>query len=192
MAEGTILPYLDVPLQHASPSVLKAMKRPANTENMLRRIESWRTTCPDITLRSTFIVGFPGETEADFNLLLDFIKEIQFDRVGAFKYSAVEGAAANQLEHQVDEELKEERLAHLMETQSQISHDKLADKVGQPMRVIVDSIDNKGAIARGAADAPEVDGLVFIDDMTEGLSPGDFVDVKIIDHNEHDLWAELL
>jgi len=192
MAEGKILPYLDIPLQHSSPSILKAMKRPANTENMLRRIESWRNICPDITLRSTFIVGFPGETEADFDNLLSFVSEIQFDRVGAFKYSAVEGAAANQLENVLDEAIKEERLARLMELQSQISFNKLTGKIGQSIRVIVDSIDDKGVVARSAADAPEIDGLVFIEDITEGLTPGDFVDVKITDNNEHDLWAELL
>jgi ribosomal protein S12 methylthiotransferase len=192
MAEGKILPYLDIPLQHSSPCILKAMKRPANTENMLRRIESWRETCPDISLRSTFIVGFPGETEADFDDLLNFVREIQFDRVGAFKYSAVEGAAANQLDNQVDEAVKEERLARLMALQSNISFKKLGGKIGQSMRVIVDSIDHKGVVARSAADAPEVDGLVFIEDITAGLTPGDFVDVKIVDNNEHDLWAELL
>ncbi len=192
MAEGKILPYLDIPLQHSSPSILKAMKRPANTENMLRRIESWRKICPDITLRSTFIVGFPGETEADFENLLAFVKEIQFDRVGAFKYSAVDGAAANQLDNPVDDTIKAERLALLMEAQSQISYQKLSAKIGQSIRVIVDSIDDKGVVARSAADAPEVDGLVFIEDITAGLAAGDFVDVKIIDNNEHDLWAEML
>jgi len=191
MAEGRILPYLDIPLQHSSPSILRAMKRPANTENMLRRIESWRNICPDISLRSTFIVGFPGETEADFEGLLDFVREIQFDRVGAFKYSAVEGATANQLDNPVDEDIKEERLARLMDVQSQISFDKLTAKIGQSMRVIIDSIDDQGVIARSAADAPEVDGLVFIENIAEGFTPGDFVDVKIIDNNEHDLWAEL-
>jgi ribosomal protein S12 methylthiotransferase len=192
MAEGRLLPYLDIPLQHSSPSILRAMKRPANTENMLRRIESWRKICPDISLRSTFIVGFPGETEADFDNLLSFVREIHFDRVGAFKYSAVDGAIANQLDNPVDEDIKQERLARLMELQSQISFKKLTDKVGQSIRVIVDSIDDKGVVARSAADAPEVDGLVFIEDITQGLTPGDFVDVKIIDNNEHDLWAELL
>ena len=198
MAEGKILPYLDVPLQHSSPSILRAMKRPANTENMLKRIASWRDVCPDITLRSTFIVGFPGETEQDFEDLLSFTKEIQFDRVGAFKYSPVEGAAANKLANPVPEELKEERLARLMELQSEISFNKLQAKVGQSMRVIIDSIDEKGLIARSAADAPDVDGLVFIDalddsqiDQAAGLNPGDFIDVEIVDNSEHDLFAEL-
>ncbi len=199
MAEGKILPYLDIPLQHSSAKILKAMKRPANSENMLKRIASWREICPDITLRSTFIVGFPGETEEDFEDLLAFIKEIQFDRVGAFKYSPVEGAAANELANPVAETIKEERLARLMELQSQISFNKLQAKTGQSMRVIIDSIDDKGIIARSAADAPDVDGLVFIEaledsevEQSAGLNPGDFIDVKIIDNSEHDLWAELL
>ncbi|MDX2506129.1 MAG: 30S ribosomal protein S12 methylthiotransferase RimO [Gammaproteobacteria bacterium] len=199
MAEGKILPYLDVPLQHASADILQAMKRPANSENMLKRIASWRDICPDITLRSTFIVGFPGETEQDFEHLLKFTKAIQFDRVGAFKYSPVEGAAANELANPVAEAVKQERLDRLMEVQSEISFNKLQAKVGQSMRVIVDSIDEKGVIARSAADAPDVDGLVFIDplddpavDQSAGLSPGDFIAVKIVDNSEHDLWAELL
>jgi len=199
MAEGKILPYLDIPLQHSSPDILRAMKRPANSENMLKRIASWRDVCPDITLRSTFIVGFPGETEQDFEDLLAFTKAIQFDRIGAFKYSPVEGAAANKLPNPVPEAVKEERLARLMELQSEISFNKLQAKIGQSMRVLVDSIDDKGVIARSAADAPDVDGLVFIDnvdnpevDQTAGLAPGNFVDVKIVDNSEHDLWAELL
>ncbi len=199
MAEGKILPYLDIPLQHSSAKILKAMKRPANSENMLKRIASWREICPDITLRSTFIVGFPGETEEDFEDLLAFIKEIQFDRVGAFKYSPVEGAAANKLANPVAENIKEERLARLMELQSEISFNKLQSKIGRSMRVLIDSIDDKGIIARSAADAPDVDGLVFIEpledsevDQSAGLNPGDFIDVKIIDNSEHDLWAELL
>jgi ribosomal protein S12 methylthiotransferase len=199
MAEGKILPYLDIPLQHSSAKILKAMKRPANSENMLKRIASWREICPDITLRSTFIVGFPGETEEDFDDLLTFIKEIQFDRVGAFKYSPVEGAAANELADPVPEAIKEERLARLMEIQSEISFHKLQAKIGQTMRVLIDAIDEKGIVARSAADAPDVDGLVFIEpledsevDQTAGLNPGDFINVKIIDNSEHDLWAELL
>ncbi len=198
MAEGKILPYLDVPLQHSSPAILKAMKRPANSENMLRRIASWREVCPDITLRSTFIVGFPGETEQDFEDLLEFTQAIQFDRVGAFKYSAVEGAPANALANPVPEALKEERLERLMALQSEISFNKLQAKVGRTMKVIIDSIDDKGAIARSAADAPDVDGLVFIDALKDAqieqaadLNPGDFVDVTIVDHSEHDLFAEL-
>ncbi len=199
MAEGKILPYLDIPLQHSSAKILKAMKRPANSENMLERIASWREICPDISLRSTFIVGFPGETEDDFQHLLDFIKRIQFDRVGAFKYSAVEGAAANALAEPVAEEIKEQRLQQLMEVQADISFHKLQAKIGVSMRVLIDAIDDKGIIARSAADAPDVDGLVFIEPVAEvsieqmaGLNPGDFIDVKIIDNSEHDLWAELL
>ncbi len=199
MAEGKILPYLDIPLQHCSEAILKAMKRPANSENMLKRIASWREICPDITLRSTFIVGFPGETEVQFEELLEFVEQIQFDRIGAFKYSPVEGADANALANPVAEEVKEQRLARLMALQSEISYNKLQGKTGQSMRVIIDSIDEKGVVARSAADAPEVDGLVFIDalenvdfDQTAGLNPGDFINVKIIDNSEHDLWAELL
>jgi ribosomal protein S12 methylthiotransferase len=199
MAEGKILPYLDIPLQHSSPAILKSMKRPANTENMLNRIETWRDICPDISLRSTFIVGFPGETEQDFEDLLQFTETIQFDRIGAFKYSPVAGAAANELPNAVPEAVKEERLERLMNLQSQISYKKLQGKIGQSMRVLIDSIDDKGVVARSAADAPDVDGLVFIDaednpeiDQAAGLKPGDFVSVKIIDHSEHDLWAELI
>ncbi len=199
MAEGKILPYLDIPLQHCSEAILKAMKRPANSENMLKRIASWREICPDITLRSTFIVGFPGETEAQFEELLEFVEQIQFDRIGAFKYSPVEGAAANALPNPVAEDIKEQRLARLMALQAEISFNKLQGKIGQSMRVIIDSIDEKGVVARSAADAPEVDGLVFIDalenvdfDQTAGLNPGDFINVRIIDNSEHDLWAELL
>jgi len=199
MAQGKILPYLDIPLQHSSPKILKAMKRPANTENMLKRIAQWREICPDITLRSTFIVGFPGETEEDFADLLAFVKDIQFDRVGAFKYSAVEGAAANELADPVAEEIKEQRLEQLMTVQAEISFNKLQAKIGRSMRVLIDTIDDKGIVARSAADAPEVDGLVFLEAEDEseleqfaGLNPGDFIDVKIIDNSEHDLWAELL
>jgi ribosomal protein S12 methylthiotransferase len=199
MAEGKILPYLDIPLQHSSPRILKAMKRPANSENMLKRIASWRAICPDITLRSTFIVGFPGETEEEFEELLTFIQIIQFDRVGAFKYSPVEGAQANDLDSPVAEEIKEERLARLMALQSEISFNKLQNKVGCRMTVLIDSIDDKGLIARSSADAPEVDGLVFVDGLDDDqieqaahLNPGDFVDVEITDHSEHDLFAKLI
>ncbi len=187
MAEGKILPYLDIPLQHANTDILKAMKRPANTENMLQRIASWREICPDITLRSTFIVGFPGETEAQFEELLEFTRKIQYDRIGAFKYSAVEGAAANQIAEPVPEEVKEQRLARLMELQAEISFNKLQKKIGQSMRVLINSIDEKGVVARSAADAPEVDGLVFIDalenaefDQTAGLKPGILLMLKLL------------
>ncbi|MBF0264564.1 MAG: 30S ribosomal protein S12 methylthiotransferase RimO [Gammaproteobacteria bacterium] len=189
MAENIVLPYLDIPLQHANHDVLKSMKRPANQENMLKRIASWRDICPDITLRSTFIVGFPGETEAQFAELLDFIQEIQFDRVGAFAYSDVKGAQSNLLSNHVAEDVKQERLAKFMEVQAQISRNKLANRVGQTIRVIVDSEDDEGVIARSAADAPEIDGLVFVDNV-EGTTPGDFLTVKIVDSSEHDLWGE--
>jgi ribosomal protein S12 methylthiotransferase len=167
------------------------MKRPANQENMLRRIQSWRDICPDITLRSTFIVGFPGETEQQFEELLDFLAEIRFDRVGAFAYSAVDGAQANKLSHPVDEAVKQERLERFMSVQEQISKEKLAQKVGKIQRVIVDSQDEKGVIARSQADAPEIDGFVFVDNI-EGAKPGDFLTVKITDSSEHDLFAEVL
>ncbi|HHO81661.1 MAG TPA: 30S ribosomal protein S12 methylthiotransferase RimO, partial [Halothiobacillus sp.] len=162
MAEGKILPYLDIPFQHASPRILKAMKRPASSENMLERIRRWREICPQITLRSTFIVGFPGETEADFQSLLDFLEEAQLDRVGCFTYSPVDGAAANELADPVPEAIKQERLDRFMEVQARISAEKLARKIGQTMTVLVDEIDEEGAIARSPADAPEIDGNVFI------------------------------
>lgn len=189
MAEGKILPYLDIPLQHASPTILKAMKRPANAENALRRIEGWREVCPDITLRSTFIVGFPGETEADFNMLLDFIREAKLDRVGAFAYSPVEGAKANELANHIPEEIQQQRLEQFMQTQAQISKQKLVEKVGSSIKVLVDQIDDDGVIARSTADAPEIDGLVYIEDA-EGLSVGDFVEVKITESDEYDLWGK--
>ncbi|QKQ27703.1 30S ribosomal protein S12 methylthiotransferase RimO [Candidatus Reidiella endopervernicosa] len=188
MADGTILPYLDAPLQHASPPILKAMRRPANSENALRRIEQWRRDCPDLTLRSTFIVGFPGETEEDFETLLDFIEEAGIDRAGAFTYSAVEGATANELPGAVPEELKLERLERLMERQEEISADRLAAKVGRKMRVLVDDIEGDLAIARSGGDAPEVDGVVIINDGGE-LPVGEFVEVEIDASDAHDLWA---
>src|SRR5512135_2329706 len=162
MADGIILPYLDVPFQHANERILKLMKRPASSENVLARIKAWRETCPDITLRSTFIVGFPGETEEEFEELLDFVEEAQLDRVGAFKYSPVEGAAANALPDHVDPDVQEDRLARLMYLQEEISAAKLAKKVGQTMTVLVDDVDEEGAVARSAADAPEIDGLVYV------------------------------
>lgn len=189
MAEGKILPYLDIPLQHASPAILKAMKRPANTENALRRIEAWRKTCPDITLRSTFIVGFPGETESDFTMLLDFIREARLDRVGAFAYSPVEGAKANELDNHVPEEVQQQRLEQFMQTQAEISKEKLAEKVDRSIKVLIDQIDDQGIIARSAADAPEIDGLVYVEE-TEGLNVGDFVEVKITKSDEYDLWGK--
>lgn len=191
MAEGKILPYLDIPLQHASPSLLKAMKRPANAENTLKRIQSWRAICPEITLRSTFIVGFPGETEDDFEQLLNFLDEAQLDRVGCFAYSAVEGATANELPNPVEEELKQYRLELFMQKQATISANKLQQRVGQTLQVIVDGISDDGhALARSKAEAPEVDGWVIIKNQDKLVS-GEFVNVKITDSDEHDLWAEL-
>lgn len=188
MAEGKILPYLDIPFQHSSPDILRAMKRPASSENVLARIKQWRETCPDITLRSTFIAGFPGETEDDFKHLLDFIAEAQLDRVGCFAYSPVEGAVANQLGAPVPEEIKQERLARFMALQAEISASKLAKKIGQTMQVMVDEVDDEGVIARSKADAPEIDGLVFIDSDKQ-YEPGSFINVKITDASEHDLFA---
>ena len=188
MSEGSILPYLDVPFQHASPRILKLMKRPASAENNLLRINKWREVCPDITIRSTFIVGFPGETEAEFEALLDFLKEAQLDRVGCFKYSPVDGASANLLEGQVPEDIKEERLQKFMETQARISHQKLESKVGQTFTVLVDGHDGDYAIARSMADAPDIDGKVYLRDG-KLLKPGDFVDVKIESYDQHDLFA---
>jgi ribosomal protein S12 methylthiotransferase len=191
MAEGAILPYLDVPLQHASPRILKSMKRPASSENNLARIKAWRETCPEIAIRSTFIVGFPGETEDDFKMLLDFMEEAQLDRVGCFAYSAVDGATANALDGQVPEEIKKERLSRFMEVQERISAAKVAAKIGSLQTVLVDELteDDEGnaiAIARTKADAPEIDGIVYLQDA-EGLNPGDFVDVQIVDAQGHDL-----
>jgi len=191
MAEGVILPYLDVPLQHASPRILKAMRRPGNIENTLRRIEQWRAMCNDLTLRSTFIVGFPGETEEDFEQLLQFIEEARLDRVGAFAYSPVEGACANELPGAVPEEIKEERLERFMELQEAISADKLQEKVGRTMIVLVDDVVEDGAYARSSADAPEIDGMVLIENATD-LEPGDFVEVTITAAGEHDLFATLV
>ncbi|MDG4554575.1 MAG: 30S ribosomal protein S12 methylthiotransferase RimO [Candidatus Competibacter sp.] len=192
MAEGKILPYLDVPLQHASPRVLKAMRRPANTGDTLGRIRRWREICPDLTLRSTFIVGFPGETEDDFERLLEFLAAAELDRVGCFSYSPVEGATANRLPDPVPEEVKQERLSRLMEWQATVSADRLRRKIGRTLTVLVDAIDDEGtAIARSSADAPEIDGVVHIEDGAE-LPVGEFVPVRIVDSDEHDLFGERL
>ena len=188
MAEGKILPYLDVPFQHASQRVLKAMRRPASAEVNLNRIQAWRRACPDITIRSTFIVGFPGETEAEFEELLQFLEEARLDRVGCYKYSPVEGATANDLAPPIPEEVKEERLARFMEVQARISAEKLQAKVGSRQQVLVDEVGPEGAVARSRADAPEIDGVVFIDDAA-GLKPGDLLEVTITDASEHDLWG---
>jgi ribosomal protein S12 methylthiotransferase len=190
MAEGKILPYLDIPFQHANAHLLKLMKRPAATENTLARIAEWRRICPDLTLRSTFIVGFPGETEAEFGELLDFLEEAQLDRVGCFAYSPVEGAAANALPDPVPEAVKEERLARFMEVQSRISAERLQAKVGRRETVLVDEVVEEGAVARGRADAPEIDGQVFIDGATH-LEVGQFVEVIVEEADEHDRWAAL-
>jgi ribosomal protein S12 methylthiotransferase len=189
MAQGKILPYLDIPFQHANARILKLMQRPASSENVLQRISQWRSICPDITLRSTFIVGFPGETEEEFEELLDFLREAQLDRVGAFTYSPVEGALANELPDHVPPEVQEERLGRLMKLQEEISAGRLARKVGKTMQVLVDEVDEEGAVARSAADAPEIDGLVYIDNG-HALKVGDFVNVRITDSDTHDLWAE--
>ncbi|CAG0124862.1 partial Ribosomal protein S12 methylthiotransferase RimO, partial [Rhodocyclaceae bacterium] len=190
MAQGKILPYLDIPFQHANARILKLMKRPASSENVLARIQQWRSICPDITLRSTFIVGFPGETEEEFQELLDFLETAQLDRVGAFTYSPVDGAAANALPDHIPPEVQQERLARLMQLQEEISAKRLAAKVGKTLQVLVDEVDEEGAIARSAADAPEIDGQVYIDDG-QSLKVGDFVNVRITDSDAHDLWAEL-
>jgi ribosomal protein S12 methylthiotransferase len=190
MAEGKILPYLDVPFQHASPRILKAMKRPGDIDNTLARIKRWRDICPDIAIRSTFIVGFPGETDDDFQQLLDFLEEAQLDRVGCFAYSPVEGAAANALPGAVPEELKRERLSIFMETQADISAARLALKIDRKLKVLVEEVDEEGARARSYADAPEIDGMVHIVDG-ENLQPGEFAEVLITDSDEHDLWARL-
>jgi ribosomal protein S12 methylthiotransferase len=188
MAEGKILPYLDVPFQHASPRILKAMKRPANSEDNLSRIRRWREVCPDITLRSTFIVGFPGETEAEFEQLLEFLEEAQLDRVGCFAYSPVEGAAANTLPDPVPEEVKEERRARFMATQEKISAERLTRKIGKRVIVLIDDVNKNKAIARSTADAPEIDGLVYIN-KAKNVKPGDFIEVEVTRSDAHDLYA---
>jgi len=188
MAEGKILPYLDIPLQHASPRILKLMKRPGSVDRQLARIKQWREICPDLTLRSTFIVGFPGETEEDFQMLLDFLKEARLDRVGCFKYSPVEGATANELADQVPEEIKEERWNRFMQLQQQISAERLQEKVGREILVIIDEVDEEGAIGRSMADAPEIDGAVYLNGETK-VKPGDIVRVKVENADEYDLWG---
>lgn len=191
MRDGKVLPYLDIPLQHASPRILKLMKRPGTVERTLERILKWREICPEITLRSTFIVGFPGETEEEFQMLLDFIDKAELDRVGCFKYSPVEGAKANELPDPVPEEVQEERFQRFMELQQQVSVRKLARKVGKEMTVLIDEVDEEGATGRSFADAPEIDGLVYLNGET-GLKPGDLVKVRIDEADEYDLWASLV
>ena len=190
MAEGKILPYLDVPFQHASPRILKAMQRPAATERVLERIRRWREICPDLTIRSTFITGFPGETEEDFDLLLQFLEEAQLDRVGAFAYSPVEGAAANALPGAVPEEVREERRVRLLQWQEDISTQRLERWIGRRITVLVEEVDEEGALARSSADAPEIDGLVIVTNG-EDLQPGEFAEVLVTDCDVHDLYAEV-
>ena len=190
MAEGLLLPYLDIPLQHASPKILKAMKRPGKIDRTLERIKQWREICPDLTLRSTFIVGFPGETEEDFQMLLDFLKEAQLDRVGCFKFSPVEGAPATEMADQVPEDVKEERFHRFMQLQQEISAERLKQKIGQTLDVIVDEIDDEGIIGRTKADAPEVDGLVYIENLSgTPVKVGEVIKVTITHSDEYDLWG---
>ncbi|MFU8789669.1 MAG: 30S ribosomal protein S12 methylthiotransferase RimO [Methylobacter sp.] len=191
MAAGKILPYLDIPFQHANSRILKLMKRPAASENNLERIKAWREVCPDITLRSTFIVGFPGETEQEFEQLLDFLSEAQLDRVGAFAYSPVKGAVANELQGPVPEEIKQERLARFMAHQAEISAARLQQRIGRIETVLIDEVVEEGAVARSKADAPEIDGQVFIDNATH-LKVGDFVDVELEEADDYDLWGRLV
>ncbi|WP_087687112.1 MULTISPECIES: 30S ribosomal protein S12 methylthiotransferase RimO [unclassified Pandoraea] len=195
MAEGHILPYLDVPLQHAHPDVLKRMKRPASGEKNLERIQAWRKACPDLTIRSTFIAGFPGETEAEFEYLLDFLKEAELDRVGCFAYSPVEGAKANELPGALPDEVREERRARFMEVAEEISAERQQRKVGKTIQVIVDEINQDGGVARSAADAPEIDGLVYIEPTAKAakrLKVGEFVNVTVTGADGHDLWGEVV
>jgi ribosomal protein S12 methylthiotransferase len=190
MRDGLMLPYLDIPLQHASSRVLKAMKRPASSENTLARIAHWRDICPDITLRSTFIVGFPGETESEFLELIDFLKEAKLDRVGCFQYSPVNGAKANELADPVPDNIKEDRYHHFMQVQAEISRERLEAKIGTRQTVLIDAITDEHVIARSKSDAPEIDGLVYLP-IDESLTVGNFVDVTIVDSDDYDLYAEL-
>jgi ribosomal protein S12 methylthiotransferase len=191
MAEGRVLPYLDVPFQHASPRILKLMKRPASGERNIERIRAWREVCPDITIRSTFIAGFPGETEAEFAELLEFLREAQLDRVGCFAYSPVEGAAANALPGMLPEQVREERRARFMQVQQEISAVRLARKVGTTQRVLIDEVGPTVAIGRTAADAPEIDGVVYVRKGRRRIGVGEFVDVAIASAEEHDLHGKL-
>ena len=194
MNGGHVLPYLDVPLQHSHPDVLKRMKRPANGEKNSERIQAWRKVCPEITIRSTFIAGFPGETEEEFQHLLDFLQEAQIDRLGCFAYSPVEGAVANTLAEAIPDEVREERLGRVMQLQEKISRTRLQAKVGKSMRVLIDTVDRNGAIARSAADAPEIDGVVYVKlpyDPSHQLKAGAFVDITVTAADAHDLWARV-
>ncbi len=192
MNGGHVLPYLDVPLQHAHPDVLKRMKRPANGEKNIERLQAWRKMAPDITIRSTFIAGFPGETEQEFEYLLDFLKAAEIDRLGCFAYSPVEGATANALANPVPEELREERRGRVMELQEQISKKRLQEKVGKTIRVLIDEVGRDGGVGRSAADAPEIDGVVYVKPPYEPhlkLKVGEFYDVEVTAADAHDLWA---
>jgi ribosomal protein S12 methylthiotransferase len=191
MAEGKILPYLDIPFQHASPRVLKMMKRPGQAERTLERIQKWREMCPQLVIRSTFIVGFPGETEEDFQILLDWLQDAQLDRVGCFKYSPVDGAAANDIADPVPEEVKQDRYDRFMTLQQKISTDRLKLRVGQELLVLVDEVDEEGAIGRCYADAPEIDGMVYLNGATN-VKPGDIVKTKVDHSDEYDLWASII
>jgi ribosomal protein S12 methylthiotransferase len=188
MASGKVLPYLDIPFQHASPTLLRKMRRPGQVEKTLERIKSWREQVPNLTIRSTFIVGFPGETEDDFQQLLDFLQEAQLDRVGCFQYSPVEGAKANDLPDHVPDAIKQERYDRFMQLQQQISTGRLKQKVGQTLQVLIDEVDDEGAIGRSFADAPEIDGCVYLNGE-ENVKPGDLVDVLIEHSDEYDLWG---
>lgn len=188
MAQGKVLPYLDIPFQHASPTLLRKMRRPGQVERTLERIKSWREQVPNLTIRSTFIVGFPGETEDDFQQLLDFLKEAQLDRVGCFQYSPVEGAKANDLPDHVPDEIKQERYDRFMQLQQEISTERLKLKVGQTLQVLIDEVDDEGAIGRSFADAPEIDGCVYLNGE-ENVKPGDVVNVLIEHSDEYDLWG---
>lgn len=191
MAEGKILPYLDIPFQHASPKILKLMKRPGNQEKVLERIKAWREICPELVIRSTFVVGFPGETEEDFQLLLDWLEEAQLDRVGCFKYSPVEGAVANELPDHVPEDIQQERWDRFMQTQQRISSARLQRRIGQEMEVLIDEVDEQGAVGRCYADAPEIDGKVYLNGFTDTFA-GDALLVTITGADEYDLWGEPL
>ena len=188
MAEGKVLPYLDIPFQHASPTLLRKMRRPGQVEKTLERIQNWRQQVPNLTLRSTFIVGFPGETEDDFQQLLDFLQEAQLDRVGCFQYSPVEGAKANELPNPVADEIKQDRYDRFMQLQQKISTARLQQKVGQTLQVLIDEVDDEGAIGRSFADAPEIDGSVYLNGETD-VKPGDLVNVTIEHSDEYDLWG---
>ena len=191
MADGLVLPYLDIPFQHASKSILKAMRRPAHAENTFQRIEKWRSICPEIKIRSTFIVGFPGETDQNFDELLSFLEQAQLDRVGCFTYSAVDGAQANALPGAIDEDVKQQRLASLMQLQGSISCEKLRRHIGSTMQILIDTVEPESLFGRSYADAPEIDGVVEVVGKHTNISVGDFIDVDIIDSTEHDLIAKL-